>query len=113
MPNSREYNAIAKVTADLNIALSSFVSLEYFADKLVDAAIISRHVRQSLDTLGLSPYVKAGKLTDAMVSKVRLMPENFHTIIGIMSEEEALKEIVERLMQLYRGKQLVRLMKGR
>lgn len=96
---NHEYQAISKVTADLNTALSSNNCVEWFADKLADAAIISHSVRQGLDALGYTRYQKAAQVTNALMPRVRSQPKHFYTILDIMSEESALLDIRTKLLR--------------
>ncbi len=97
--SSREYLAISKVTADLNTALSANNCVEWFADKLADASIISHSVRQGLDTLGFTKYQKASQISNALIANIRNRPGHLYTVIDIMDQERALWDVRQRLLQ--------------
>ena len=96
-----EITGLSTNLSTITEAVTAGGSPQWFADRLVERAFITRGVASRIrDTSGISPAEKASKLMDSVFGKINGSDDKrdwFHEFVDIFSHDRAYAELVERL----------------
>jgi hypothetical protein len=98
-----EVNAITMGTRDLMLALSN--EPLGVAGSLLSKGFISGEIMSKVLIISYTPTEKAAILIEAVRNKIELAPSKFTELLGVLSEVECAKEVVERLYSTYQSMQ--------